>query len=138
MDQGVIWVIHSLKCHYRKLLLLKIINGIEAKENTQVTLLNAINFIHKAWQRVLPQTITNCFRHAGFLENNTTPDSEGDFDIEDDMPLSEWMKMINSAKFKDSDLTDYVNIDEEVITTEFLEDNEIAIEIKKFASSRKY
>lgn len=126
MDQGVI---HSLKTHYRKLLVLKTISCIENKENTQVTLLEAINFIHKAWQKILPQTITNCFRHAGFLENGVS-DSGFQFDSDDDMPLSEWLKVINCNKFKDNDLDDYVKIDEEITTTEFLNENEIVREIK--------
>lgn len=70
MDQGVI---HSLKSHYCHLLFSKIINSIKSGgENFPIDLLDAINFIPMAWQKVSKQTILNCFHHSGFhkVENN--------------------------------------------------------------------
>jgi hypothetical protein len=80
-------VIHSLKSNYRRLLLSKIINSIDnGEENFTENLLDAINFIHMAWEKVSTQTIANCFRHGGFLIH------EPEFDPDDDLPLIEWLK----------------------------------------------
>jgi hypothetical protein len=49
MDQGVI---RSLKCHYRKLMLLRMIECIEKKQDHAVTLLDAIRCIETAWRRI--------------------------------------------------------------------------------------
>lgn len=48
----------------------------------------AKNFVHAVLQKVLTQTITNCFCHANFLENNVS-NNKFDFYIEDRMMLSE-------------------------------------------------
>jgi hypothetical protein len=47
MDQEVI---RSFKCHYRKLILLRMIECIENKQDHAVTLLDAIRCIEKAWR----------------------------------------------------------------------------------------
>jgi hypothetical protein len=49
MDQGVI---RSLKCHYRKLMLLRMIECIEKKQDQAVTLLDTIRCIERAWRRI--------------------------------------------------------------------------------------
>jgi len=32
-----------------------------------ITVLDAVRMLHSAWFRVKPETIANCFRHAGFV-----------------------------------------------------------------------
>jgi hypothetical protein len=64
MDQGVI---RSLKCHYRKLILLRMMQCIEKKQDHAVTLLDTIRCIEKAWRQVTDRTIHNCSGHAGIL-----------------------------------------------------------------------
>lgn len=43
MDQGVI---HSLNCHYRKILLIKMLDAIDKNKTFSVDLLDAIQFIN--------------------------------------------------------------------------------------------
>ncbi|XP_066259361.1 tigger transposable element-derived protein 4-like [Euwallacea similis] len=125
MDQGVI---HSLKSHYRRLLLSEMISCMDSgKEKFIITLLDAIRFIHMAWQKVSKQTIRNCFRHAGFLENEN-------FDSDDDLPLVEWLKK-NQCKNKtdiqedflqtNNDFHEFVHVDDNLVSVEFLDDNAI-------------
>ncbi|KAJ8873084.1 hypothetical protein PR048_026700 [Dryococelus australis] len=48
MDQGII---KSLKCHYCKLILIRIVKSIKKKQYYILTLLDAIRFIEKAWRQ---------------------------------------------------------------------------------------
>ena len=45
-------VIRSLKCPFRKLVLLRMIECIDKKEVYSVNLLDAVRFVHKAWDCV--------------------------------------------------------------------------------------
>lgn len=136
MDQGII---HSLKCHYRKILLMKMIEAIDDGQEFSVSLLDAVNFIHRAWQEVSKNTIANCYKHAGFFE------AEDDFDSDDELPLTEWLKQHSGDPENTEENTDtqkaleaeirnriehfdfesYVSIDDQVIPTESLTEDEI-------------
>lgn len=135
--------------------MLKTIDCLDKKEDVNITLLDAVNFIHKAWLKVSEATIKNCFRHAGIQK-------VGDlFDEEDELPLLEWLhqqerdaqpSIMNdddpleisqtdidnhlaqdplnlnlpaSDHFKNFDLVDFVHIDDDVYTTEVLDDDSI-------------
>ncbi|CAH1988230.1 unnamed protein product [Acanthoscelides obtectus] len=67
-------------------------------ENFTINLLDAINIIHMASQKLSKETILNCFTHEGFLE------VEDHFDPVDDLPLIEWMKKIQ----QEDDLRDNI------------------------------
>ena len=60
MDQGII---RSLKCHYRKLLILHHIN--KATTDFKVSILDAVRFVAEAWISVTSKTIKNCFIESG-------------------------------------------------------------------------
>lgn len=64
MDQGVI---QSFKKHYRRMLLKRVILNLENDLEYKVTLLSAIHLACSAWSFVTRETISNCFRHAGFI-----------------------------------------------------------------------
>lgn len=128
MDQGVI---HSLKSHYRRILLSKMIASIDSgEEKFSVSPLDAVNYIHMAWQRVSEKTIANGFRHGGFNSNT-------EFDDDDELPLTEWMKKYktqnemdvafdeNIPDALDINFDEYVQVDEDLISTEILTDEEI-------------
>ncbi|CAM4833278.1 unnamed protein product [Rotaria magnacalcarata] len=66
LDQGVI---HSFKCHYRRMFVKHIIaqcTMAHSIDHITVTALDAIRWIHEAWNTVTNITIRNCFRTAGF------------------------------------------------------------------------
>jgi hypothetical protein len=54
MDQGVI---RSLKCHFCKLILLRMIECIDKKQEHTATLLHAIQCVDKAWRHATEKTI---------------------------------------------------------------------------------
>ena len=68
-DQGII---KNMKGHYRRQVVRKIIADIDKTTLTanelarQLTLLDAVHLLSKAWCSVKTTTIANCFRHAGF------------------------------------------------------------------------
>ncbi|XP_023721482.1 tigger transposable element-derived protein 4-like [Cryptotermes secundus] len=130
MDQGVI---RNLKCHYRKLILLRIVESIEKKQDYTVTLLDAIRFIEKAWRRVTTKTIQNCFRHAGILSTQglNGTENEDDTNNDDDLPLTEWLRKVNCDELGQYDYEAYATIDDNIVTTEAQTDDDIVSEVKK-------
>lgn len=134
MDQGVI---HSLKSHYRRILLTKMIHAIDKGEIFTINLLDAINFVHLAWQRVSTETIAHCFNHAGFIRKGE------EFESDDEIPLSEWLKKHNQDTvsmedplesqvkeiFNDFVFEEFVSVDVNTETTEFLTDDQIVASI---------
>jgi len=87
--------------------------------------------LNKSWKCVTETTIKNSFRHAGLCD--------GELDEEDDVPLSEWLKMnkiendqINSKYGIDF----YDSVEENLTTSELPSDNDIVDAVlKPFAES---
>ena len=65
-------VIRSLKCHFRKLILLRMIECIDKKKVYSVNLLDAVRFVLKAWEHVTEKNYPNCFRHAGIIQEEVS------------------------------------------------------------------
>ena len=68
MDQGVIY---TLKSFYRKFVLQSLVAKISTCSNVselakQVNVLDAVNWIHQAKKKILPETVMKCFVKAGF------------------------------------------------------------------------
>ena len=63
MDQGVI---HSLKAHYRRKLLTKMIAARDEGQAFNITLLDALHYIQAACGAVAKSTLVNCFKKSGF------------------------------------------------------------------------
>lgn len=134
MDQGVI---RRFKTHYRKIRLLQLIQRLENKQNCDISLLDAVKNMERAWQSVTSATIKNCFIYAGFKlqEENTiqspqTTNLTDIFDVFDDIPLSkleEIWKTVNQEC--DSDFKTYITVDDSVITSENKSDAEIVRDI---------
>ncbi|XP_039968755.1 tigger transposable element-derived protein 4-like [Bactrocera tryoni] len=128
MDQGII---QNLKQHYRKRIVMKVLAHTEEPTPTTVSLLDAVRDLNKTWNLgVKPQTISNCFRKAGFgkgeLMQNATTD---DWDEEDDLPLSElkqiWTTYRTAMGTDNMSFDDYVDIDDGVQTMGFPTDEDI-------------
>ncbi|CAG9558536.1 unnamed protein product [Danaus chrysippus] len=87
-----------------------------------VNILDGIEMLTTAWARVTADTIKKCFSHAGFGKFSTinTNDEDSD-DVMDNLPLAR----LSSAEPTVTDWETYVNIDDQVITTDNLTDNEI-------------
>jgi hypothetical protein len=144
MDQGVIT---SLKCHFRKLILLRMIEFTDKKQEHTVPLLHAIRCVDKAWRRVAEKTIRNCFRHAGITtggqevaettengcdeENDAAPAPAAAADDDGDLRLSERVRKVDRDILASCDLDAYVSIDDDVATAETQTEEGIAMEVKR-------
>ncbi|XP_050339622.1 tigger transposable element-derived protein 4-like [Bactrocera neohumeralis] len=79
LDQGVI---QNLKVSYRTKIVKEALKRIEANEKQDITLMDCINHVTKAWDiDVKNQTIANCFKKAGFGQYS-------EWEEEEDIPLS--------------------------------------------------
>jgi hypothetical protein len=134
MDQGVI---RSLKCHFHKLILLRMIDCTEKKQDDTATLLDAIRCVEKAWRRVMEKIIRNCFRHAGIspgvqegVDATEKEDDVDDDDDDDDLPLSEWVRKIDCGVLGQYDYDAYATIYDDIVTAETQTDEEIVTEMR--------
>ncbi|GBO07708.1 hypothetical protein AVEN_135902-1 [Araneus ventricosus] len=81
MDQGVI---RSLKCHYWKQLILRILECYDEYKDCGISLLDAVVLLEKSWRLVTESTIRNYFSHVGLTKTQQTED--------DKLPLSKWLE----------------------------------------------
>ncbi|KAK7116451.1 hypothetical protein V1264_002129 [Littorina saxatilis] len=86
-------IIRSLKAFFRHEIRREIILAIEGSEQVtanviakQMSILDAINMLHGAWERVTTQTIKNCWRKGGFCERENEKEDVDD-DVETALPL---------------------------------------------------
>lgn len=123
-DQGII---RNLKVHYRHLLLQKMVLAIDNKEVFSVNVLDALRMLKSAWSKVKQQTIANCFRHAGFIDQSqecgeshmemieTTPES----DIPDIEGITHDV-LPQGVSFED-----YLSVDDAILTEDIMTDDDI-------------
>ena len=102
-DQGII---KNLKVHYRHQLIQRQLADIDSKSDFVFTLLDALRLLRQSWSMVTPQTISKCFRHAGFnsVSDNPYP-SVSDSDDEDDIPLA---RVAELCKRDQCDISGYI------------------------------
>ena len=124
LDQGII---QNFKQHYRKRFLRAVIAKAESGDTDMttgkfITVLDAIHWIFSSIKDVKKQTVSSCFRKAGFPGVETE-----EHDPEDNMPL-EWHELITAAskqlKIRDPmTAEEFVNTDKYVSVTEELGEN---------------
>lgn len=126
LDQGII---KSIKTYFRKFLVMKMIENDNNDCKMNINLLEAINLVSKAWDRVTAETIKNCFKHAGFTSKNLEEPLETEsYDEEDDLPLMEWLQVVVKSTEKiisHEEFLDFVRVDENVETCGELTDEDI-------------
>lgn len=71
-------VIRSLKCAYRKLILLRLLDNFNKQEKMEVPLITALRMLRTAWGRVSAKTIIHCFHLAGITMTDLDPVNEGE------------------------------------------------------------
>ena len=82
MDQSIN---QTLKLKYRKRQLQHVLVEMDQKQKSvktgpqilkEITVLQAINWIHRAWNETDPSTIQKCFKLAGFCDSESSEPSE--------------------------------------------------------------
>lgn len=132
LDQGII---RCLKAHYRNRVLKEAIFRIEKNCKCDINVLECINHLSRAWDiDVTSQTISNCFTKSGFGQHSV-------WDKEDDIPLvllsdfndnanvlkdnyEIWLRL-NDVESTTCTVQEFVDIDNELITSEFPTDEDI-------------
>lgn len=122
-DQGII---QNLKVHYRKNLIMQLIASIEGNREFNFNLLDALYLLRLSWNSVSPSTISRCFKHCGFV--SPVEDNPGDptdsIDSNPDTDMSETGELLAKVNTSVS-VEDYVSVDQEAITSEYLSDDAI-------------
>lgn len=120
-DQGII---QNLKVHYRSTMLSKLVGHMDAdlsSDDFKITLLDAILMLKSSWDRVLPATIANCFRQAGFLpavdvsvNENSAPSTSNESNVTD---ISVEPLLARLYQELNIEPEEFVNIDNDVFTS---------------------
>lgn len=131
-DQGII---QCIKVRYRQEIVQKLVHCYDSKKKFSVDILQAMVFLKNAWDSVSAKTIENCYRHAGFsskedssINANKTPDIT--------------TAVVKAAKkrglLNECDFNDYVCVDEQVITSGILTENDIVSDVKGDEDTDEY
>ena len=124
MDQGVI---RSTKAYYRRMVVQKYIDAIDRKKSIhKLTVLDAMDLLVTAWDRVSTETIKNCFKKAG-ISRETQENAINDSDD----PFKALAEEINELREKEPELVptdmtvdDVVDADDNVLTSNVLPPND--------------
>ena len=115
------------------------IECVDKKEVYSVNFLDAVRFVHTAWERVTEKTIRNCFHHAGIIQEEVSREIECSVatteEDEDDLPLSEWVRRIYSVNFASCDVDRFSSVDDDILTIETLTAEDIVTEVKNQQNS---
>ena len=124
MDQGVI---RSTKAYYRRMVVQKYIDAINRKKSIpKLTVLDAMDLLVTAWDRVSTETIKNCCKKAG-ISRETQENAINDSDD----PFKALAEEINELREKEPELVptdmtvdDVVDADDNVLTSNVLPPND--------------
>ena len=131
LDQGVI---RSLKSHYRKQLLMRILESYEKhNEGVDISLLEAVILLEKSWRQVTSATIRNCFRHAGLSKDASLEGDGATVEEEDDddenLPIAAWLEKHGVNIFQREATEQFESFDDDVCTSGAPSDDEIVSEV---------
>ena len=126
-------IIRCLKVHYRKTLIRRYLAKLEisksAAVDVKISILDAMNMICASWRSIGEYTIKNCFRKAGFKfpdeyeYRDQSNENEEDWDIE--LSDDEWQSISGGLV----SFNQFVDIDDNLVTTELREIKDIANEM---------
>ena len=122
MDAGVI---RNLKYFYKLELVRRRIAAIENKQNFTINLLQAVHIIEKSWAKVTKQTIENCFKHVGFVQDESFV-----FDEDSTDNVFEETQLILSGYHPVEKLGDYLEADNNLLTTDGVTEESIIRNIR--------
>ncbi|KFM72755.1 Tigger transposable element-derived protein 6, partial [Stegodyphus mimosarum] len=122
MDQGII---NSFKRKYKKVLLQRVILGLEREQPYQIDILGAMHLSISAWNDVLDETISKAFRHAGFIkETDVTEEIHDNRSHDEDEVLMHELRRRN-PQLPELSFENFLNVDSNVICTEEISDHDI-------------
>ena len=100
---------------------MKQLAAAEKKEEFNPNVLDAMRMLKQSWSMVTGRTISNCYRHCGFSDED--PDDDIPLarfeDPDDDIPLTRF------ARANSIDMEPYVDVDRDLLTCSDLTDEDI-------------
>ena len=100
---------------------MKQLAAAEKKEEFNPNVLDAMRMLKQSWSMVTARTISNCYRHCGFSDED--PDDDIPLarfeDPDDDIPLTRF------ARANSIDMEPYVDVDRDLLTCSDLTDEDI-------------
>ncbi|XP_042148759.1 tigger transposable element-derived protein 6-like, partial [Ixodes scapularis] len=121
LDAGII---RAVKAHYRGELVQHYIACAEDNKPQTVDLRWCLQKLKRAWDAVRPQTIVNCWRHAGILVNSSAMEVEDPMDELTLAALREALRQLGE-KNPDEEASAFLDIDEETNSWEPMSDEQI-------------
>lgn len=119
-DQGII---RCIKLHYRKEMIKRAIISFDKSVPFQINMLDALTILRNAWKAVTPNTITRCFKHSGFM----TPENADEVNLDETNEILQEFQEAEARGIVPQNVTadDYVNMDDDTLTSEELSDSAI-------------
>ena len=117
LDQGII---KNFKHFYRTSISERQVRCLDSGTPFTITLLDALSESQKAWAKVTPQTISNCWFHMTFRESLS-------LDVTSDGNNNE---EIFHAGLTNEEFRDYITVDNELLTSEVPTDEDILSQVK--------
>ncbi|XP_054720763.1 tigger transposable element-derived protein 6-like [Uloborus diversus] len=126
-------IIHCVKVHYKKNLVRRLLAAVEMKRSVKehlrtITVLDAIHIVCLSWASINETCIKNCFKKAGFLfpegrecEDDKEAQSKAEVSKDDWNAVSGGQALCTFSEF--------VDVDETLITTEMRDIRDISAEI---------
>ena len=119
-DQGII---QCLKVHYRHQLLMKTVTAMDSGKDLKITVLDAMQWMKVAWDKVTPTTVANCFRHCSFkIATSDVPEASHPEPPSIDNVMVELQQRGVEADVSGSD---FATVDDDVATSGTLSDADI-------------
>jgi hypothetical protein len=131
MDAGII---RCLKTHYRRQLLLKMLQSMDAQIVFIPTLFMAIHLLSQSWNLIDENIIRNCFRHCGFYCPSSVPFPNAAQNLHADLDniferVSRFLHLPTSVKPEQ-----YLSVDDAIHICALTTDQDIIDSVKSDAS----
>lgn len=113
--------------HYRRQVVDYILAAIDESKDPAINVLQAMRMASMAWHSVTPTTISNCFKKCGFPANSSEIETEDAAVHDDDAQWDRIREVLHLTE--DTTFSDFVDVDDAVLTTGLLEDEEIVNQV---------
>ncbi|KAL8569984.1 hypothetical protein ACOMHN_056416 [Nucella lapillus] len=115
LDQGIV---RNVKLHYQNAHLMQLVAHLDAgipRKEFSINILQALTMLRDAWDQVLPETISNCFRKAGFTCTKSSSIESADRP-HDNIPLQP--EPLLSRLFEEYNISPqaFFTVDDDVVT----------------------
>ena len=121
--------------HYKKHLLLQLVTSIDAGKEFEHNLLDALYLLRLSWNNVKSSTQCDCFKHCGFTTQEDSPDQQSPVD-ETENSDGEEARLLFSQVNCNVSIDDYLNVDDQVLTSQMLSDEEIVASVRSSAEEQ--